>query len=124
MKRLSVSALLLSGAVAVGATACEREPRPADPMAQPSATDTAREAGRDAGNAVRGAAETIDVKAALTMDQAVDASDINVDTNGTAKVVTLKGSVATADERARAEEIAMREAPGYRIDNQLVLRAR
>jgi osmotically-inducible protein OsmY len=55
-------------------------------------------------------------------DDAVDASDINVDTNSQTKVVTLKGFVRSAEHRARAEAIAKREATGYRVNNQLTVR--
>ena len=54
--------------------------------------------------------------------QTVDASDINVDTDAATKVVTLKGTVASAEQRARAEAIAAREATGYRVDNQLAVK--
>ena len=57
-------------------------------------------------------------------DDGVDASSINVDTDGVKKVVVLKGTVTTAAQRTRAEQIASREAKGYSIDNQLVVRAR
>ena len=97
----------------------------------PDAAERARETGRDAGAAVgtagqvaAGAAETFDVKAALMRDDGVDASSINVDTDGVKKVVVLKGTVTTAAQRTRAEQIASREAKGYSIDNQLVVRAR
>lgn len=66
----------------------------------------------------------MDVKAALMRDDGVDASDINVDTDGARKVVVLKGSVTTDAQRTRAAQIAEREAAGYRVDNQLIVRAR
>jgi osmotically-inducible protein OsmY len=47
-----------------------------------------------------------------------------VDTDGVKKVVVLKGSVPSAAQKNRAEQIAVREAKGYRVDNQLVVRAR
>lgn len=75
-----------------------------------------------AGDAAKGAVETADIKTALAADDLVKANDINVDTNGETKVVTLKGTVQSAAARARAEAIAKREADGYRIDNQLVVR--
>jgi hypothetical protein len=77
-----------------------------------------------AGKTAAGATETIDVKAALMLDDGVDASDVNVDTDGVKKVVVLKGSVPSAAQKNRAEQIAVREAKGYRVDNQLVVRAR
>jgi hypothetical protein len=36
--------------------------------------------------------------------------------------VTLKGTVASAEQRARAEAIAVREATGFRVVNQLVVK--
>ena len=68
------------------------------------------------------ATETADVKLAISMDKTVDASDINVDTDAATKVVTLKGTVASAEQRARAEAIAVREATGFRVVNQLVVK--
>jgi hypothetical protein len=139
MKYSALPSLMLAGALAVGAAACERDARRTEPSITPGATteparepgDATREAARDAGGAVgtagrssAGAVETVDVKAALMRDDGVDASDINVDTDGVKKVVVLKGSVTTAAQKNRAEQIATREAVGYRVDNQLVVRAR
>ena len=84
----------------------------------------ARKAANEAGSAVGAAAETIDVKTALMADTTVDASDINVDTFHETKTVVLKGSVPTAAQRAEAGRIAAREAEGYRVDNQLIVKAR
>ena len=135
MKHSALPTLVLAGTLALGAAACGREARPTTPPAddpaarQPSRSpaDTAREPGGavgTAGSAVAGATETIDVKAALMRDDGVDASSINVDTDGARKVVVLKGSVSSDAQRMRAEQIAAREAAGYRVDNQLVVRAR
>jgi hypothetical protein len=137
---------MLAGALTVGLAACDRDASRTPPAAEPSretpgtatpgatrepAADPAREAARDAGGAVgtagraaAGATETVDVKAALMLDDGVDADDINVDTDGVKKVVVLKGSVPSAAQKNRAEQIAVREAKGYRVDNQLVVRAR
>ena len=87
------------------------------------AGDRASSAIERAGDAAKGAVETADIKAALAADDLVEANDLNVDTNGETKVVTLKGTVPSAAARARAEAIAKREAEGYRIDNQIVVRA-
>jgi BON domain len=140
MKYSALPSLMLAGALAVGLAACDRDatrtsPPPADDRsretpgtATPGAT---REPARDASGAVgtagqtaAGATETVDVKAALMLDDGVDASDVNVDTDGVKKVVVLKGSVPSAAQKNRAEQIAVREAKGYRVDNQLVVRAR
>lgn len=80
-----------------------------------------RETAREAGGAISAAIETIDVKSALMADRTVDASHINVDTFHETKTVVLKGSVKTATQRDEAARIAAAEAPGYRIDNQLMV---
>jgi osmotically-inducible protein OsmY len=87
------------------------------------AADAKRTAG-EAGAAVDAATETLDVKAALMADSTVDASDINVDTFHETKTLVLKGSVPTAAQKTEAGRIAAREAEGYKIDNQLVVKAR
>jgi osmotically-inducible protein OsmY len=84
----------------------------------------ARKAAGNAGAAIDAAAETIDVKAALIAEDAVDASDVNVDTFHETKTVVLKGSVPTAAQKVTAGQIAAREAEGYKIDNQLVVKAK
>jgi len=109
----------LALATALGlVAACSPEQRPeaadrppADAAAKPGVADR-----------TAAATETADVKLAISMDKTVDASDINVDTNADTKVVTLKGSVASAEQRARAEAIAVREATGYRVVNDLVVK--
>ncbi len=60
----------------------------------------------------------------MTADSSVDASDINVDTIKETKTVVLKGSVPTAAQKTQAGRIAAREAEGYKVDNQLVVKAR
>jgi osmotically-inducible protein OsmY len=86
--------------------------------------DDARRAANNAGSAIDAAKETIDVKSALMADASVDASDINVDTFHETKTVMLKGSVPTAAQKTEAGNIATREAPGYRVDNQLIVKPR
>lgn len=86
-----------------------------------AATEDAKDKASDAAGAVKGAAETIDVKTALMADRTVDASHINVDTYADTKTVVLRGSVKTATERDEAARIAANEATGYRIDNQLTI---
>jgi osmotically-inducible protein OsmY len=87
-------------------------------------TADAKRAAGSAGATLDAAKETLDVKAALTADTTVDASDINVDTLKETKTVVLKGSVPTAAQKEQAGRIAAREAEGYKIDNQLVVKAR
>ena len=112
----------------------DRAPAPADrpaevprDRAEPGATGTAGErasdTARDSGNRVGAAVETADVKLALATAEGLDASGINVDTDHKTKTVTLKGTVPTTDQRVKAEVVAQREATGYRVNNQLVVRA-
>jgi osmotically-inducible protein OsmY len=86
-----------------------------------AASDVKRTAS-EAGAALDAAKETIDVKTALMSDASVDASDINVDTYHETKTVLLKGSVPSAAQKAEAGRIAEREAAGYKVDNQLVVK--
>ena len=88
------------------------------------ATDDAKRTAGQAGAAIDAAAETVDVKTALMADASVDASDINIDTFHETKTVVMKGSVPTAAQKAEAGRIAAREAEGYKIDNQLVVKPR
>lgn len=91
------------------------------------AKDAAQKAGKaleSAGRAISGATETVDVKAALMADKAVDASHIDVDTDAGAKTVTLKGTVPLASQKTWAEAIAKKNAPTYRIINKLEVAAK
>lgn len=88
--------------------------------ASQDAMRTANEAGGRAGAAV----ETFDVKTALMADKTVDASDINVDTMRDTRVVVLRGTVPNAAQKGLAGDIATREAEGYRVDNQLTVKAK
>ena len=97
--------------------ACSPEERP-EAADRPPAAD----AKPDAGDRASAATETADVKLAISMDKTVDASDINVDTDAATKVVTLKGTVASAEQKARAEAIAVREATGFKVVNELVVK--
>ena len=97
--------------------ACSPENRP-EAADRPPAAD----AKPDAGDRASAATETADVKLAISMDKTVDASDINVDTDAATKIVTLKGTVASAEQKARAEAIAVREATGFKVVNELVVK--
>jgi osmotically-inducible protein OsmY len=134
-------ALTAALAFAVGSAACDntargvrqdaneaasdanKASRDAKAEAKDEANDAKRAAG-EAGAAIDAAKETIDVKTALMSDSTVDASDINVDTFHETKTVVLKGSVPTAAQKTEAATIAAREAEGYKIDNQLVVKPR
>jgi len=102
------------------ATAADKAEDKAKTASEKAAAES-KDAARDATGAVKAAIETIDVKSALMADRTVDASHINVDTFHETKTVVLKGSVKTATQRDEAARIAAAEAPGYRIDNQLLV---
>jgi predicted small secreted protein len=70
---------------------------------------------------VRGGLETVDVKTAILADDTIDADAIDVDTYQDKKVVVLRGSVPTAEQKAKAEQIARENAKGYTIDNRLAV---
>jgi osmotically-inducible protein OsmY len=72
-------------------------------------------------SAVRGGVETVDVKAAIIADDTIDSGAIDVDTYQDKKLVVLRGSVPTAAQKAKAEQIARDNAKGYKIDNQLAV---
>lgn len=76
---------------------------------------------KDNTSAVRGGLETIDVKSAILADKTIDAGAIDVDTYQDKKLVVLRGSVPTAEQKARAEQIARENATGYTIDNRLAV---
>jgi len=105
----------------LGACAAEQRPEAAD---RPPAEEPATPATPDTGDRAAAATETADVKLAISMDKTVDASDINVDTDAATKIVTLKGTVASAEQRARAEAIAVREATGFRVVNELEVKGK
>jgi osmotically-inducible protein OsmY len=76
---------------------------------------------KDNTSAVRGGLETVDVKSAIIADKTIDSGAIDVDTYQDKKVVVLRGSVPTAEQKARAEQIARNNAKGYTVDNRLAV---
>jgi len=68
-----------------------------------------------------GAQQTMEIKSALMAEKSVDASGIDVDTNGGTKTVTLKGHVPTAAQKATAARIAKSKAPDYTVVNSLTV---
>jgi osmotically-inducible protein OsmY len=75
----------------------------------------------EGGRAADAAVETMDVKMALMADSRVDAGGINVDTDHVTKTVTLNGHVPNAAQKTLAEEIAVKQAVGYRVENKLTI---
>ena len=81
-----------------------------------------KDATRSVGATLDAAAQTMQIKTALIDADNLDANNIDVDTNGDTKTVTLKGHVQNASQKAAAERIAKEKAPDYRIVNNLVIR--
>jgi hyperosmotically inducible periplasmic protein len=78
--------------------------------------------GRSAGRNVDDAALTASVNAALVADKPSNFTRIDVDTtNG---IVALNGTVETAEQRARAEQLARRVDGVKRVQNNLQVAAR
>ena len=72
-------------------------------------------------SSVRGGIETMDVKTAIIADKTIDAGAIDVDTYQDRKLVVLRGSVPTQEQKSKAGMIAQDNAKSYRIDNQLAV---
>jgi len=87
-----------------------------------AAGDKTAEAAAATGNAMSGAAETGQIKTALLANTALDASDINVDTDEGKKTVTLKGTVPAESHKKLAGEIAAAKAMGYTVMNELTIK--
>ena len=107
-RKITQAALALS--LVVGVAACSN-------TARGVVQDT-----KDNTSAVRGGIETVDVKSAIIADKTIDSGAIDVDTNQDAKTVVLRGTVPTEAQKQKAEEIARKNATGYKIDNRLVVR--
>ena len=106
---ISTKFALVVFSLAIGAAGCGQ-------TAQGVVTDTKQNTA-----AVRGAIETLDVKAAIIADKTVDSGAIDVDTFQDKKVVVLRGSVPTEAQKAKAEQIARNNATGYTIENRLAV---
>jgi osmotically-inducible protein OsmY len=86
------------------------------------AAQETKDATHSVGATLDAAAQTMQIKTALIDADNLDANDIDVDTNGANKTVTLKGHVPTAAQKAAAERIAKEKAPDYRVVNNIVVR--
>ena len=85
------------------------------------AAEATKDAVNNTANTADGAQQTMQIKSALMADKSVDASSIDVDTNGMTKTVTLKGHVPNAAQKASAERIAKSKAPDYTVVNNLTV---
>ena len=77
------------------------------------------------GNALTNLADaatmTPKIKTALGANAALKGSKINVDTLGSKDTIALRGTVTSAAQKSLAESIAKKNAPGYKIANQLTM---
>ena len=102
----------------------ERRTPQQDRTAREAANDAGREmrdAANDAGDAIQAGAQTVDVKSALIANGSIDASNIDVDSNGDLKTVTLKGTVPSQAQLDMALQVARDKAPGWTVVNQLTV---
>ena len=86
--------------------------------------NAAAEAGEELAERASAAKESVDVKAALMADPAVDATRLDVSTDYRTKTLTLSGYVSTSAERDVAEAIAKKHAAGYKVVNNLTVQPR
>ncbi len=85
-----------------------------------------KEAVKPVGDAISGGDMTLKVKTALVNAADLKITDIDVDTNGDTKVVTLKGSVPSEDQKKQAQTLAEATAGkgNSKIDNQFTVAGR
>ena len=103
----------------------KQEAREAGNAAERAGARTANEtkdATQSVGATLDAAAQTMQIKTALIDADNLDANNIDVDTDGAAKTVILKGHVPTAAQKAAAARIAKEKAPDYRIVNDIVVK--
>lgn len=78
-------------------------------------------AGNEMSNMADAATMTPKIKTALGANAALAGSNINVDTLGSKDTIALRGTVKSAAQKTLAESIAKKNAPGYKIANQLTM---
>ena len=69
------------------------------------------------------ASRTLAVKTALLADPTLDASHVDVDSDGATQVVHIKGTVPTEAQKILAAQIAGQKADGWTVSNELVVSA-
>lgn len=129
MKRintLSIAAILaLATACSNTAKGVEKDAENAGEKVE-SATDRAASAtattAESASTGMGAAMQTGDVKTALLADSRLSADNINVDSNGDTKTITLNGHVPTEAQKKIAEEIAKTKANEWKVVNNLTIK--
>jgi osmotically-inducible protein OsmY len=79
------------------------------------------EKAKEVGSEVAAAKQTLDIKATLMVDNSIDASHIDVDTDAESRTVTLRGTVPTSGQKATVEKIAREKAEGYKLRSLLMV---
>ena len=108
---MKILALLVASLICLPAVAEQ------DRMSMEQAKEKAKQAGAEAKQATRNAALTGKVKSALAADVGLKTVKIDVDSEG--GVVTLKGTVDSADTKRRAEATARKVSGVSEVRNQL-----
>lgn len=86
-----------------------------------NAAEAAADATADAAKAAENAGMTLKIKNAILTAEKLEAEDLNVET--VKDTVVLKGSVPTAENKKRAEDIARTQVgTEWKVDNQLTVR--
>jgi osmotically-inducible protein OsmY len=107
---------------AAKAKAASEEAAPKIEQATADAKQAVTNAATATAKVLDAATQTMQVKMALMADKSIDGSEIHVETSETARTVTLKGEVPTAEQKATAERIAKAKAPDYTVVNTLVVK--
>lgn len=107
----------MSGAASNAASAVSN----AASNAAPAVKNAVSDAGKSLSNAAEAATMTPKVKAAILANNGLKNTNIDVDTLGTKDSIALRGEVKTPAQKALAGSIAKKNAPGYKIINQLTV---
>jgi hyperosmotically inducible protein len=102
----------------------ERGPLDPDRARQAGAqiAETVAEGASRAGQALDEGRLTAKIRAKMQLDDTIDVSDVNVDTDGT--VVTLRGEAATRQQHQRILQLARETAGVTAVVDQLTVRER
>jgi hypothetical protein len=129
---LGAAIVALSGIV--GCADRNKNNVPESPATGTETSQATRNAGGGAENAAKGAGSAVEgmadaavntpkIKSALGANAALKGSNINVDTQGSKDTIYLRGTVRNAAQSKAAAAIAKKNAPNYKIVNQLKIAA-
>jgi osmotically-inducible protein OsmY len=118
----------------VGCADRNKDNIPESPATSTEMSKSVDKAGKSVENAAKGAGKAVEgmadaavntpkIKSALAANAALKGSNIDVDTQGSKDTVYLKGTVRNAAQSKAAATIAKKNAPNYKIVNQLKVAA-